>query len=166
MSKEEWSGIYRAAWDAYYTRDHLWTIMRRAAATGMGLSRLTSVLFFFSSCVQVENVHPLQGGVFRLKYRRDRRPGLPIEPVWSFYPKLALEIVTKHLRIGRQWLLIDGMARKLRRDPDRTRYMDQALTPVTDDETESLELFTHNAGAREAVEHSKKIAELTGGAAA
>ena len=27
-----------------------------------------------------------------LKYRRDRRPGLPIEPVWSFYPKYLAEI--------------------------------------------------------------------------
>jgi len=162
MSKDEWSDIYRAAWDAYYTRDHLWTIMRRAGATGMGLSRLTSVLFFFSTCMQVENVHPLQGGVFRLKYRADRRPGLPIEPMWAFYPKYAFEIVTKHLRIARQWFLIDGMRKRIKADPDRAAYMDQALTPVTDDETESLELFTHNTGAREAVEHSRKVAELTG----
>ena len=26
-------------------------------------------------------------------------------------------------------------------------YMDQALTPVVDDETETLEMFTHNEGS-------------------
>jgi hypothetical protein len=58
------------------------------------------------------------------------------------------------------------MRKRIKADPDRAAYMDQALTPVTDDETESLELFTHNTGAREAVEHSRKVAELTGHKAA
>ena len=31
MSKEEWQGIYRRAWDAYYDMDHLETLMRRLA---------------------------------------------------------------------------------------------------------------------------------------
>ena len=34
----------------------------------------------------VEKLHPIQGGLFRLKYRRDRRPSLPMEPVWASAP--------------------------------------------------------------------------------
>jgi hypothetical protein len=34
MSKEEWEGAYRQAWAAYYTPEHMETVMRRAAATG------------------------------------------------------------------------------------------------------------------------------------
>ena len=41
-------------------------------------------------------------------------------------------------------------------------YMDQALTPVVDDETETLEMFTHNEGARGEVKHQRKIAALIG----
>ena len=74
------------AWDAYYTPEHMDESLRRAAASRMGMSRLLSVLFFFSTCFQVEGVHPLQGGVFRFKYRRDRRSTLSIEPVWSSIP--------------------------------------------------------------------------------
>jgi hypothetical protein len=44
--------------------------------------------------------------------------------------------------------------------------MDEALAPVTDDEEETLELFTHNEGARHAVEHARKVAALTHGASA
>jgi hypothetical protein len=33
---------------------------------------------------------------------------------------------------------------------------------VTDGETETLEMFTHNAGARDAVVHQRRIAALTG----
>lgn len=39
--------------------------------------------------------------------------------------------------------------------------MDQAPTPVGEVETESLELFTHNETARDAVEHARKVARLT-----
>jgi hypothetical protein len=41
--------------------------------------------------------------------------------------------------------------------------MDRALTPVSEDEDETLELLTKTTGARAAVAHvKKKIAELTG----
>jgi hypothetical protein len=39
------------------------------------------------------------------------------------------------------------------------------MTPVSEDETQTLELFTHNKSAREAVDHARKIKTLTGGAA-
>jgi hypothetical protein len=51
---------------------------------------------------------------------------------------------------------------RIRRDPERRLYTDQALTPVSGDETEALALFTHSGDARHAVQHARKIAELTG----
>jgi hypothetical protein len=33
---------------------------------------------------------------------------------------------------------------------------------VTEDETQTLELYTHNTSAREAVDHARKIKTLTG----
>ena len=75
MTREEWENVYRAAWAAYYTPEHMMTILRRGAASGMGMSRLVAILFFFSAAFPVEKVHPLQAGAFRLKYRLDRRPG-------------------------------------------------------------------------------------------
>jgi hypothetical protein len=164
MTREQWSEIYRAAWDAYYTPDHLKTILRRGAASGMGMSRLQAVLFFFSNCLKIENVHPLQGGAIRLKHRRDRRPGLPLEPVWVFYPKYAWQLVSKQVRLLKGWIDLALMLRAVRCDPNRARYRDAALLPVTDDETETLEMFTHSAAARGAVIHQHKVAELTGGA--
>jgi hypothetical protein len=162
MTRQEWSDIYRAAWDAYYTPQHMETILRRGAASGMGMSRLLAVLFFFSTCLAVEGVHPLQGGVFRLKHRLDRRPGFPIEPAWSFYPKYFWGVISKHARIAKQWIWLDLTRRRVTQEQRRNPYMDQALTPVDDDETETLELFTHNASARGEVVHQRKIAVLTG----
>src|SRR3954452_5344567 len=161
MTQQEWDAIYREAWDAYYTPEHMRTILRRAAASGMGMSRLLSVLFFFSTCFQVEGVHPLQGGVFRLKYRRDRRSPLPIEPVWSFYPKYLWETVSKHARIAKHWFWLDRVRKRVKEEQRVSPYTDLALTAVTDDETESFDLFTHNEGARGEVVRTRKIAALT-----
>ena len=35
MSKEEWAGVYQQAWDAYYTPEHVETVIRRAARVGL-----------------------------------------------------------------------------------------------------------------------------------
>ena len=77
MSKKEWEGIYREAWSLYYTPKHMTTILRRAAATGIPMNSLIKALVPFATTVDLENVHPLQGGLLRLKRRSERRPGLP-----------------------------------------------------------------------------------------
>jgi len=138
------------------------TALRRAATTGASMVRLTGNMFVFANFADVEKTHPLQGGFGRRKYRRDRRPGLPIEPIWSFYPKFVLEFVSKYARMARSWVRLETASRRIRKDPRRWLYSDQALTPVSEDETESLELFTHSDDARHAVEHARKVAHLTG----
>ena len=69
-------------------------------------------------------------------------------------------------RIAKRWIELDRVARRVRNDPQRKLYCDRALAPVTDDETETLDLFTHNAGARGEVVRINKITALTRGAAA
>ena len=164
MSKEQWEGIYRAAWDIYYTPEHLQTILRRAGAFDVGISHLTGMLSMFSKAVAIENVHPLQGGLFRRKYRHDRRYGMPIEPVWAFYPKYGWEIVAKHARMAWQWFQIDRMRRRVRNDPNRHGYTDASLTPVEDNDTETMEMFTHTEAARNEVVRVHKIDALIHGA--
>jgi hypothetical protein len=161
MTRRQWSDAYQAAWEAYYTKEHIETIMRRAAATGIGFGRLMGLLLQCSKFVPIEKCHPMQGGVFRRKHRTDRRPGLPREPVWLFYPKYALEIVRKHAILIRHALFLQKLRKQIESDPDRFAYTDLALTPVTEEETDRLEIFTHNDGARQAVAHARKIAELT-----
>ena len=79
MAREAWETIYREAWSLYYTPAHMRTLIRRAAATGVPLGSLVKVLVSFATAVRLENVHPLQAGILRLKTRSERRPGLPLE---------------------------------------------------------------------------------------
>ena len=96
MSKQEWEGIYREAWSLYYTPKHMKTLLRRAAATGVPMGSLVKVLVTFATMVRLENVHPLQSGILRSKRPSERRPGLPRENPWIFWPRYAWETLGKH----------------------------------------------------------------------
>ena len=80
-AREEWEHAYRKAWKRYYTDEHSETVMRRAAALRHSSNALFLITWFKGS-IEIENIHPLESGFMRLKFRRDRRPTLPIEPVW------------------------------------------------------------------------------------
>jgi hypothetical protein len=162
MSKAEWQGIYREAWSLYYTPEHMKTLLRRAAATGVPMVSLVKVLVAFATTVRLENVHPLQAGLLRLKRPSERRPGLPAESAWLFWPRFVWQTVYKQAifvgTIGR--LLVWNMM--IGRDRNRLLYTDQALAPVGDDDDETLDLLTKTTGAIAAVAHVKQVAELTG----
>ena len=162
MSREAWSDIYAEAWSLYYTPEHMERIMRRGAATGVPLTSLLKLLLFFSTTLPLEGVHPLQGGFMRVKRRSERRPGLPVEPLLLFYPKLAGETLVKHWRLGRELIRLIRVRNRIAKDPNRLAYADQALAPVTDRDDEELELLTQNEAARTSVSQAKRLAEITG----
>jgi hypothetical protein len=163
MSRAEWEAIYREAWSAYYTPAHLDTLLRRAAATGVPIGSLVKVLVAFGTTVHLENVHPLQGGIFRLKHPSERRPGLPRESAWMFWPRFVWDTTRKHAMLTAAICRLVARAVAVSHDPAASRYMDVALTPVGDDE-DALDLVTKTAGGKAAVAHVKRIAELTHGA--
>ena len=160
MSKGEWEKLYRDAWAIYYTPAHIETILRRAQAYGINIWRLAQIILWFAQSLTIEKVHPLQGGFVRLKSRRERRPELPIEPMWRFYPLQTWEIIIKHARVVAAAWRIFRIYRRVAAGA-QIPYNDQAMTPVTEDETQTLELFTHNKSAREAVDHARRIKILT-----
>ena len=161
MSKQEWEGIYQEAWSLYYSPEHMKTLLRRAVATGVPLASLVKVLVSFATTVPLENVHPLQSGLLRLKHPSERRPDMPRESAVTFWPRFVWETVTKHLSLGATIAKLAISAFFIARDKASKAYMDQALTPVGDHEDETLELFTKTAGGRAAVSHIHKVAELT-----
>jgi len=156
MSADEWRQAYREAWRSFYDVDHVETVMRRAAAGGKGARKIGVMALWFYGSIAVEGVHPLQGGLFRRKYRTDRRPGLPPESPFIFYPRYAWEIVSKHARLLALALRYERARRRVVADPTASTYRDQALTPVTDDETGTLEIFNATESARAAVENFKR----------
>ena len=100
MSDQELLAIYRRAWDIYYSREHVETVIRRSTSWGYSPRNMMVKLLAFSAVPRIERIHPLEGGLFRRKYRRDRRPEMPLESRLVFYSRYAREIVSKHVRFA------------------------------------------------------------------
>jgi hypothetical protein len=165
MSKAEWDAIYREAWSLYYTPEHMVTLLRRAAATGVWMTSVVKLLITFSTAVRVENVHPLQSGILRLKHPSERRSGLPRESAWLFYPRFLGQTLVKIVKTAWTIAWVLSAKRRILRDPDYRNYTDRALTPVRDDDDEmTLDLLTKTTGAKAAIDHQNKVRELTAAA--
>ncbi len=161
MGQAEWHAIYREAWGLYYTPAHMKTLLRRAAAMGVPMGNLVKYLLTFSTTDRLEGVHPLQGGILRLKHPSERRPGLPREANWVFWPRFLWETVRNHVQLAAMAARLLVWKAAIARDPHARDYRDLALTPVRDDDEQTLELLTKTTGGLAAVAHVKKVAALT-----
>ena len=138
MTKTEWQDIYRQAWDSYYALDHLETLMRRAAAFDRNPKRIMEIALEFYGCFKFERVHPLQGGFLRRKVRTERRPQLPLESPWVFYPRRLGEIWTSYSGLLAYAWGVWRLYRRVRKDTERTgyHYHDEAMADVEEQQAD------------------------------
>jgi hypothetical protein len=159
MTDSEWDEAYRAAWQNYYTPEHMRTIVRRAAAHPLGRPKTAlSTMLWFMLMLLFESVHPLEGGAFRLKFRRDRRHGMPIESRLVFYSRYAGETLVKAWRYFAVYYRAMRMLRQVLQAPDRWSYTDLAIAPPRDDELDVLDLFHATSGGAAAVDRVRREA--------
>ena len=157
MSDAEWEDAYRAAWLAYYTPEHVRTIMRRSAACRRGRPDTTlSTILWFYLMILYEGVHPLEGGGLRRKFRRDRRHGLPRENPLLFYPRYAGETLIKMWRYWRVYKRFKAMLDEALAAPDRWTYSDLAIAPPQADEFEALDLYHATSGGEAALARKRR----------
>jgi radical SAM superfamily enzyme YgiQ (UPF0313 family) len=154
MSDEELLAIYHRAWDLYYSPEHVETVLRRAQAWGYDPHNMMMKLLLFHAVPRLERVHPLEGGLFRRKVRRDRRPGRPLESRSAFYARYAWDTVSKHVRFAGMYLQYRRALKRVVRD--KTLYVDIAMTPVEQAEFEMLEMYSATRGAKSAVDKQRR----------
>src|SRR5262249_49149203 len=143
---------------AYYAPEHIETVARRHGAKAAGNpAEPAHFMTMFKIMFEAEGIHPLEGGIVRMKYRRDLRYGMKIDPIGLFHYKLALESWKKIKIYGRLAWQGWRIGEKVRRDPKRREYTDLALQPVVEEDLDNLALFAATAGGEAAV--SKKRGE-------
>jgi radical SAM superfamily enzyme YgiQ (UPF0313 family) len=161
MTEAEWRSIYLEAWSLYYSRSHMATLLRRAAASGLPMGSLFKLLALFATTVAVEKVHPLESGFLRLSHPSERRPGLRRESALVFWPRFAFGVLRKHAAMAVEIVSLARVWIAIARDPNAAAYTDQALAPVGDDDDATLDLMTKTTGVQAAISHQKKVAALT-----
>ncbi len=156
MSEAELMETYRQAWHMFFTPEHVETVMRRAAASGIDPRKIKRLAVGFFGSQAIEGIHPLQGGLVRRKYRKDRRPGLPVVHPLKFYPAYYWETVSKLARL--LWLdrSYERILKRVENDPAKLDYMDLSLTPADDTDFDNLELFAASDAAKKAADRARK----------
>ncbi|MGI9373237.1 MAG: B12-binding domain-containing radical SAM protein [Hyphomicrobiales bacterium] len=166
MTDDEWEQAYKAAWETFYTKEHMVTIGKRASAMPDGRAAAkVRQMHWFAMMYFYEGVHPLEGGLMRRKYRTDRRPSLPRENPLVFYPKYWSHTLYKTFMFLYKYYEARKIWTESRSNLDRYAYTDIAITPPEDGDVDELEMFTETSGGQEAVakqqaqeERIKKVA--------
>ncbi len=137
MTKAELERAYQDAWKSFYSKEHLRTLVFRRKGPRRRI--LIHGLIWFCSSMFLENVHPLLGGFVRIKGRKVRRRGFPIESFFPYYWRRTKELAKYAVGL----LKIYWTFRRLKEEalrPENAAYMDAAITPVaTVEKVEKLE---------------------------
>ncbi len=130
MTEEEWFGAYRQAWKDFYQTESMKTILARAnEVTYWGLFKN---YVWYKYAIGVEGMHPMIAGFFRLKDRRQRRPGFPVESRFEHLRRRTKElaawargVAALYYEMQEVWLATRGRVR-LQREMDglRQQYED------------------------------------------
>jgi hypothetical protein len=107
------------------------TLLRRARASGIATGRIVWSICCYYGSYRFERVHPLQCGIWRRKVRTSRRPGLPRENPFLFYPRRIWELLTKYAALAVYYLWLEGLRRRIAREVDAAGYSDAALSMLT-----------------------------------
>lgn len=148
MSDAELDQLYIDVWQRYYTFEHMCRVLKRAFALGSN-KKLTLVERFivFGVVTRVNRIFSYDMGLIRRKQRQSRRPGLPIENALVFHARELAASAWKALRITYSYHRLLRAMKRFWTDPDKLAYRDTAITPPTDDDLETLDLFTETRGA-------------------
>jgi radical SAM superfamily enzyme YgiQ (UPF0313 family) len=102
MSAEEWTAAYRDAWTTFYSFDHMRrALLRQNPHTYWGMFKC----FLWYRTSMVEGTHPMVTGFVRLKDRRSRRPGQPVEGRVTFLRRRLRE--TARMTLGYAKILLE-----------------------------------------------------------
>jgi len=87
MTDAEWRGVYEEAWRSFYGLENMQAILRRVPPRNYwGVFML---FLWYKNSTMVEGGHPMVHGLLRLKGRRERRPGRPVETRWRYLARRA-----------------------------------------------------------------------------
>jgi hypothetical protein len=160
MSDEEWDRVYAEVWHAFYTFEHMETVLRRMAALGSN-KKLTTLhrLLWYRDFHRLYGCHPLEGGFGRVKSRKDRRSGMPLENPFVFYARYAVSEIRSAASMLWTYRRLRRSLKAIWEDPQRLEYRDVAITPPDLDEL-SLGLYAETRGTAAAIEKQKRQQEI------
>jgi radical SAM superfamily enzyme YgiQ (UPF0313 family) len=98
FARGEWYATYRRAWESFYSFENMRTVL--AGASSENYWNIFRNFIWYRNSALIEQGHPMIHGFFRIKDRKDRRPGFAVESRWRHFLRRFREIRTT----SRAWL--------------------------------------------------------------
>jgi hypothetical protein len=92
MSAEEWTQAYENAWKVFYSKENMILNLARWTDKPKNYWNLMSIFFWYKNAALIEKQHPMVAGFFRLKDRKNRRPGFAVDSIPVHLWKRSKEI--------------------------------------------------------------------------
>jgi radical SAM superfamily enzyme YgiQ (UPF0313 family) len=89
-----WEDLYFEAWRTFYSFENMKAILQRGPQSNYWHNFARFI--WYKNSILTEGRHPMMCGFFRLRGRKNRRPGHPILSRWEYYRARAAEI-RRHL---------------------------------------------------------------------
>jgi len=155
MTDAEWEDTYRAAWEAFYTVEHIRTVLRRAAASPLGRPKTAlSTLLWFKLVSRRCSPTRRRGVAAQISTRPPSRPATGKSV--SVLPALPQETVGKLWRYWGVYRQCKAILRDTLRAPDRWTYADIAIAKPAADDFEILDLYHATTGGEAAVARKRR----------
>jgi hypothetical protein len=132
MKDGQWTKAYQDAWAKFYSYENIKAILLRTKTESAYWNTFKNLIWYKSS-IFVYREHPMISGFIRFKGRKARRPGLPIEPLWVYWPKRIAELGGEYYR---WWLLFKeckSLWLETRKESLLERYAVEKLSRLRDE---------------------------------
>jgi hypothetical protein len=132
MQNGQWTRAYQQAWEKFYSYDNIKAILLRTQTESAYWNTFKNLIWYKSSFF-VYREHPMISGFVRFKGRKLRRPGLPVEPIWVYWPKRAVELGGEYYR---WWFLFKeclSLWKETRKESLLERYALEQLARLRDE---------------------------------
>lgn len=127
MSTEVLDGLYDEGWRTFYDDEHCQRILQRHAALGGNVDHLFYFLLVARGAHPIDETHPFEFGLVRVKSRRERRLDLPREPLLPFLARRAWDTLATQVRWVRLWRHMKPLAGRARERGKEILHDDPAL---------------------------------------
>jgi radical SAM superfamily enzyme YgiQ (UPF0313 family) len=107
MTRDELMEAYRRAWGQFYSIEHMVNVLK---GWQHYWSAYWNRLFFFAAylyAARIERLHPMNCGFWTVRYRNDRRPGLPREGFVPFWWNRFTTITNRLWGIGKLFFMLE-----------------------------------------------------------
>ena len=153
FAEGELDAVHLEAGKLFYSASHCRTILRRAAALNSTRPMTTANrLIQYGAGVRLRKIFTLELGVIRLMWRKDRRPGMPLENHIAFYARYYWDNVRSIATLSALRIYYRLLTWILWSNPARSDYVDAAIAAPASSDLDTLGMFTETRGGTEAVE--------------